>query len=76
MEDAARHPAFPEVALPTLIFHGTRDDTVDPAVSRRYAAERPEVTLRLVDSDHGLGDAIQLIIGEALSFLAPWLTAG
>ena len=73
VEDARRHPAFPDIRVPTLIFHGKTDETVDPDCSEQFAAQRPHVTLRLMDSDHGLGEVIDPIIQQSLEFLEPWI---
>ena len=42
--------------LPILIFHGRRDESVDVQQSIRFAEARPNVDLRVVDSDHQLLD--------------------
>jgi pimeloyl-ACP methyl ester carboxylesterase len=47
--------------VPTLIFHGTNDASVDASQSIRYAERRPHVDLRLVDSDHELLDQKETI---------------
>jgi len=39
---------------PTVIVHGTGDETVDPAYSRVYADRHPACELHLVDGDHSL----------------------
>ncbi|MCC7209709.1 MAG: hypothetical protein IT323_20530, partial [Anaerolineae bacterium] len=51
-----------------LIVHGLRDDVVDYRDSVRFAEGRPNVTLRLVDSDHQLYDKAAWIAGESLAF--------
>jgi pimeloyl-ACP methyl ester carboxylesterase len=54
-EDAARYDAFAlEVPWPTLVFQGTRDASVDPAMVVRWASSRPAVDLRMVDDEHQL----------------------
>ena len=72
-EDARAHPPFPEVKVPTLIFHGKNDETVEAACSERYAAARQNARLVLLDSDHGMGDVIEVILDQAMEFLEPWL---
>jgi uncharacterized protein len=73
LEDAARHPAFPPPRVATLLFHGRRDEVVDPAGSERYAAEHPElVELELLDDDHGLATSAGHIVERSLRFLARW----
>lgn len=71
MEDGRKQPAYPDVRVPTLIFHGTDDDSVLPEVSIHFA-ERPNVELRLLEADHGLSAAIDTIIDQALRFLSVW----
>jgi hypothetical protein len=69
VEDARRHPPFPEVPCPTRIVHGTRDEVVPVETSRRYAAARPHVTLHEVDDDHGLLASVDAIGAEVEEFL-------
>lgn len=69
VEDARRHPPFPEVPCSTRIVHGTRDEVVPVETSRRYAAARPHVSLREVDDDHGLLASVEEIGAEMEGFL-------
>jgi pimeloyl-ACP methyl ester carboxylesterase len=39
---------------PTLVYQGTRDETVEASMVARWASTRPHVTLHLVDDDHQL----------------------
>lgn len=57
-QDAMWFDQFPEVAQPTLIFHGKRDDQVDPKLSVEFAVGKSNVRLELFDSDHGLTDRL------------------
>jgi pimeloyl-ACP methyl ester carboxylesterase len=58
-DDAAGYDAFDvNLALPTLVFQGTRDASVDPSMVRRWAGARPNVDLRLVDDEHQLTASI------------------
>jgi uncharacterized protein len=69
-EDAARYDAFSAPAnVPTLVFHGRADDTVDPASVERWADGRPGVDLRMVDDDHQLSRSVDLIWAESRKFL-------
>lgn len=69
-EDAARYDAFAlNFPTPVLIFQGTRDTVVDPAVASRFAKSRPGVTLRLVDDDHQLLASMPRIWEESRAFL-------
>jgi uncharacterized protein len=73
LEDAERHVAFPEVTAPTLLFHGRRDEIVDHRASLSFACGHPNVSLELVDSDHGLSDVTDEIVARSLDFLATHL---
>lgn len=65
MEDAARTDVeWPDVKVPTTIVHGVRDESVDPWLSRTFAATRPHVTLVEVDDDHQLLASIDVILRE------------
>jgi pimeloyl-ACP methyl ester carboxylesterase len=62
MEDAARVDTdWPDVRVPTTIVHGVRDETVDPELSRAFAATRPNVTRVEVDDDHQLLRSLDVI---------------
>ena len=69
MEDAQRWPDEPSFAQPALVFHGTQDDVVPSALSEHFAATKPNVTLRLLNSDHQLSDSVDLIWKETRQFL-------
>jgi len=56
--------------LPILIFHGTHDESVDYSGSVSFAAAHPNVTLRLLDSDHQLLDQTDTLWDEMTTFLA------
>lgn len=58
-----------DLELPTLIYHGRRDDSVPYHQSVRFAACRPNVTLRLLDADHSLDGQLQSIAAEMIGFL-------
>jgi pimeloyl-ACP methyl ester carboxylesterase len=69
-EDAARYDAFAAgLDLPVLAFQGSRDTVVDPAVVKRWAAGRPNVTLEIVDDDHQLQASIARIARETAAFV-------
>jgi predicted esterase YcpF (UPF0227 family) len=78
VEELARLDAhgegWPDVRVPTLIVHGTRDDVVDIARSREFAGARPWVRLVEVDDGHELVASLPRISAEADAFLAPLLT--
>ena len=69
IEDMRRHPPVPEVACPTRIIHGTRDEVVPIASSRDYLKGRPHVRLRELDDDHSLAESIPFIADTVWSFL-------
>ena len=58
-----------ELALPTLIFHGREDESVPYQQSVRFAEQRPEVDLRLLDTDHRLDGRLEEIGDAVLDFL-------
>jgi pimeloyl-ACP methyl ester carboxylesterase len=68
--DAARYDAFALPSpVPTLIFQGRHDQSVDPATVERWASARPSVDLRMLDDDHQLTRSIDLIWKESETFL-------
>jgi len=69
----ARNDGWPDVRVPTLIVHGTNDDTVDVALSRAWACGKRHVELVEVDDGHELHASVDRIEAEAARFLAPWI---
>lgn len=70
VEDVRQHDSYAvRLPIPTLILHGSRDETVPVEQSVRFAAERPEVVLRLIDSDHSLASSLELCWEEMIRFL-------
>ena len=69
VEDARRHPGHPDVPCPTHIIHGRRDEVVPFAGSETYAASREHVELVEVDDVHSLTASLDVIAGEAASWL-------
>jgi hypothetical protein len=69
-EDAARYDAH-DVAVrwPTLVYQGSRDDAVDPAMVTRWAGGHPSVELHVVDDDHQLTASIEPIWARSAAFL-------
>jgi hypothetical protein len=67
-EDALWYDENPAVSQPTLIFHGRRDDVVDPSVSVAFSWGKPNVKLELVDSDHQLLDVLPEVFERLSSF--------
>ncbi len=60
-EDALQHEEFPDITQRTLIYHGHVDDVVPPHFSVEFSWGRPNVELELVDSDHQLLNALEMI---------------
>lgn len=60
--------AATDVRVPTLIFHGSHDEAVDYRQSVNYAATRPWVELRLLDSDHQMLDQTDTIFEAITTF--------
>jgi pimeloyl-ACP methyl ester carboxylesterase len=70
-EDAAQYDAFTvNLALPILAFQGRQDVSVDPKMVERWAATRPNVTLRMLNDDHQLTSSIDAIWQESRKFMA------
>lgn len=69
-EDGARYDAFSvNLTQPILMFQGTRDELVDPAMVQEWASRRPNVDLRLLDDGHQLIESVDLIWSETEKFL-------
>jgi uncharacterized protein len=69
-EDAAAYDAIAlPTALPTLVFQGDQDTSVDPEMVRRWAQGRPLVALRMLPDDHQLTASLDLIWAESAPFL-------
>jgi pimeloyl-ACP methyl ester carboxylesterase len=56
-------------SLPMLIFHGVHDDVVPSALSEEFAKRRSQVTLKLLDDDHALGNDLDSIWQDTKNFL-------
>lgn len=69
-EDAAAYDAMTaDLRVPVLAFQGRRDELVDTRMVERWAADRPSVTLHVVDDGHQLGESMPLIWRESARFL-------
>ena len=55
---------------PILIYHGRRDESVPYQQSVRFAEDRPNVELRLLDTDHRMADELEAIGEGVLDFFA------
>jgi uncharacterized protein len=68
-EDASRFDALNlQLPLPMLVFQGTRDTSVDPAMVERWAQSRPNVDLRMLDDEHQLSASVDEIWRESEKF--------
>lgn len=67
--DGLRYEDHPDVRHPTLIFHGTQDDTVPASFSISFAQGRPNVDLKLMPSGHELLDVLEEIWSGTSAFL-------
>jgi len=63
---------LPDVRVPTLVLHGTRDDVVSIDRSRDFAEGRRHVTLVELDDGHELITSLPRILAASESFLAPF----
>jgi pimeloyl-ACP methyl ester carboxylesterase len=61
---------FPDVRVPVLLVHGTKDEVVDIDRSRAWARDKPHVRLVEVEDGHELGASIERILAEAKTFFA------
>jgi pimeloyl-ACP methyl ester carboxylesterase len=69
-EDACRYDAMDAaLAMPILVFQGTRDDAVDPATVEAWSRRRPNVELHLLDDDHQLTRSLPYIWNETERFI-------
>ncbi|MBN1658559.1 MAG: esterase [Anaerolineae bacterium] len=69
-EDARRYQEFVPPAAPSLIVHGTHDETVPVRQSREYAARWPEwVRLIEIDAGHDLNAHLDFMWEQARGFL-------
>ena len=70
-DDAKRFDAFGvDLRIPVLIFQGSADAVVSPAVVKRWAAPRPNVRLEIVSDDHQLHASIGRITAETKAFVS------
>jgi len=69
VEDSVQYEDEPDFAQPALILHGARDEVVPVGVSQQFAAGHPNVTLKVVASDHALTDVLEILWAETAAFL-------
>ncbi len=69
LEDACAYDSFSAtLTVPTLVFQGTRDASVEAPMVQRYAGKQPYVALRMLDDDHLLMGNIETILRETAAF--------
>ena len=70
VEDASTvDVGYPDVRVPTLILHGTRDDVVPIERSRTCAAGKPHVRLVELDDGHELVASLPTLLAQTEAFL-------
>jgi uncharacterized protein len=69
VEDARQYEANPDVVQPVLIFQGRNDTVVPPEFAVQFAERHPNARLRLLDSDHELGNVLDEMWMETEEFL-------
>ena len=70
-DDAHRYDAFGvDLQIPILIFQGSADAVVSPAVVKRWAAARPHVQLEIVPDDHQLHASLGRIADATKAFVS------
>lgn len=57
-------------SLPILIFHGLHDEVVPASLSEEFMKRRSQVTLKLLNDDHALGNDLDNIWQDTKQFLA------
>lgn len=69
-EDARRYDSTRvNVDAPALVFHGRRDALVDPVMVEQFCAERPTMTLHMLDDEHQLLAHLDFLWRETAAFL-------
>jgi uncharacterized protein len=69
VEDAGQYEAYPDVGQPMLIFQGRNDTVVPREYAVRFAEKHPNALVRLLDSDHELGNVLDEMWRETEAFL-------
>ena len=73
-EDAVRVDArLPSLPMPTLVFHGESDETVDIAGSRAFVQQTPTAELVALDDGHTLVDSLPLMLDRTERLLGTLL---
>jgi pimeloyl-ACP methyl ester carboxylesterase len=69
IEDGRKYEAYPKSTQPVLTFQGLHDTVVPPIYATNWAAQHPEATLRLLNSDHQLLNVLDEMWMETEDFL-------
>jgi uncharacterized protein len=69
LPDSDRYEPYPDFHQPTLVFHGTQDDSVPLEYSRQFAAAHPNVRLEILDSGHDLLNVLDYMAPRVVDFL-------
>jgi uncharacterized protein len=62
---------WPEVRVPTVVFHGLHDEVVPIEASRRFAEGKRHVRLGPLDDDHDLVSSLPVILEAIEEFVTP-----
>jgi pimeloyl-ACP methyl ester carboxylesterase len=57
-----------QLDIPARIIHGRQDRVVDPLQSMCFKEVNPHVDLRLIDTDHQMGGAVDVLWAEMVEF--------
>ena len=68
-DTAAVDVGYPAIRVPTLIMHGTGDDTVPIHRSREVARDQPHIRLVELDDGHELVASLPTLLAETEAFL-------
>jgi len=63
---------LPDVRVPTLVVHGSKDDVVPPFVSEELAHQRPFVRRIVMNDGHELKETMDAWLPEVDDFLVPY----
>ena len=69
IEDGRGYEDYPEFTQPGLILHGTGDAVVPVELSRTFAAQRPNITVKTYAAGHELTEVLEPMWKETWEFL-------
>jgi pimeloyl-ACP methyl ester carboxylesterase len=67
--DSLLYEAYPEVARPMLILHGSSDDVVPISLSEQYIQRNRRARIVRVETGHEMTDRMELLWAETAGFL-------